>query len=1012
MTIFCITGFSKASTELTESVLLAGGMATHLPLERDPTLNLVRWHERAIGAQQQTSSSASEVVDKSSQPSRIWLQLAIDLMVANMNSVHWGWAHTGAVPWLDFWSQLEPEIRFVLVCEDRLSLVCRLLEEGQTPESTARHLALWAQNHQEMLRFHLRNPAKSLLVWAAEVQTQPKQLIASIEHHWQTRLDASRVTPQASEQPTSLLQHIALRILSEHPHTAPLDFELQALIGSPPSSPASGDIKTADLIELYGQLKERDTLQIKLHLLQEELDKYLLMNQEAQEKNKDETAAKQNALNQLAAEQTISLALKKEKDALSAAHQEALAKHKDLQEESELLLAQLRQVQEKLETYFLLNQEAQEKIKAETTAKQDALNQLATEQKNSASLKKHKDELNAAQQQALTKHKNLQMESDLVSAQLQQVKKEVEKLSLSRHEAQEKINAEITAKQDALNQLVTEQKNSAALKKQKDELNVAQQDVLAKHKNLQMESDLVSAQLQQEKEKIKKISLLNQEVQEKIKIETAIKYDALNKLATEQKTIANLKKQKDEFIAAHQKALTKNKNLQEESDLLLAQLHQVEEELEKHYLQNKDRQIEVQALQDRWLRAVQNHPELLDFEDLEILSESETELTAHWRINQLNLGGVMKGPFEFKTLIENGVAGLMFSKDSKGLSPLHRWPLIAAKDNQLTIIPVKGHGDPQKRSATILQLGATDWHLVQLLTDKLIKSVGAAPMAKPLGHAQALLEALKAQRQILQKVPALLRFDDIQLLGQQNNKIKSVIGLRLIHADLQGLKANPFEFQLQLNLNTDSAMGSAHLIFDDKTSGNPFENWTQNVKSSAGHAVMALQLSPKGWDPLVWHALSPLDQQWMHNTVRLLPFMLSTLQSQGLKLEKNWSTWAEAAAELINWSKLSVGLPETTVIAMDATSSELQPPDAAPVPPLTLRKSRSAKAMPAKPRVRAKVATESLQKPNSAKTNSGKPTIKAKVATKVPARVADKSKQVKAKPAVSAKVATKTKRRA
>jgi hypothetical protein len=158
MTIFCITGFSKASTELTESVLLAGGMATHLPLERDPTLNLVRWHERAIGMQQQTSSSASDVFDKSSQPSRVWLQLAVDLMVANMNSVHWGWAHTGAVPWLDFWSQLEPEIRFVLVCEDRLTLVCRLLEEGQTPESMAGHLAIWAKSLAALI-LHLQRVA-------------------------------------------------------------------------------------------------------------------------------------------------------------------------------------------------------------------------------------------------------------------------------------------------------------------------------------------------------------------------------------------------------------------------------------------------------------------------------------------------------------------------------------------------------------------------------------------------------------------------------------------------------------------------------------------------------------------------------------------------------------------------------------------------------------------------------------------------------------------------------------
>jgi chemotaxis protein histidine kinase CheA len=524
---------------------------------------------------------------------------------------------------------------------------------------------------------------------------------------------------------------------------------------------------------------------------------------------------------------------------------------------------------------------------------------------------------------------------------------------------------------------------------------------LTKHKNLQKESDLVSAQLHQVKQQVESLSLVNQEAQEKIKAETTARQSALNQLATEQKNSTALKKLNDELNAAQQEALTKNKNLQEESDLLLAQLHQVEEELEKYYLQHKEKQIEVQALQDRWLRAVQSHPELQDFEDLVMLSESKADLTAHWRINQLQVGGLVKGPFEFKTLIENGVSGLVFSKGAKGLSPLHRWPLIAAKDSQLTIIPVKGQDDPQKRSATILQLGTSDWHLVELLTDKLVKALGAAAMAKQISHGPALLEGLKAQRQILDNVPALLRFDDIQLFGQQDTELKSVIGLRLTHADLQRLKANPFEFQLQLNLTAGSTITSAHLIFDEKTARNPFENWTHNVKSSAGQAVMALQLGPKGWQPQHWHTLSPLDQQWLQNTIRLLPFMLATLQNQGVKLEKGWATWLQAAKELVNWSKLSVDLPETTITAKDATPDKLHAPAAAPAPPKAPRKPRPAKAKPARPAVTAKVANKMPQKSKPAKAKPAKPNVSAKVATK-------KSQQSSTRASVS----TKGKRRA
>lgn len=842
MTILCITGFSNASTQLAERVLLACGMAPHLPLERDPTLDLVRWHERASSALPLSGQPThSESAARTQQPSRIWQQLAIDLMLANMELANWGWAHPGSVKWLDFWAQLESDIRFVLVCEDRQSLICRLVEQGEAPANMSGHLSLWAQNHQEMLRFYLRNLDRSLLVWDAEVQSQPSTLIQRIERNWQIPLDAALAHAQGLGQPTTLLQHIALRILSEHPQTAPIDHELQSLIGPSQWPAASNQIETTDLIEMYGHLQERTDLQEQLQRAQQSIDDINELRKQDFEKAKAEIAAKQDALNKLAAEQKSSAVLKKKTDELNAAQQQALVKNKDLQEESDLLLAQLHQVQEELEKHFLMNQEAKEKVKVETAAKQDALIKLSTEQKASAALQKQKDDLSAAQQEALAK----------------------------------------------------------------------------------------------------------------------------------------------------------NKDLQEESDLLLAQLHQVQEELEKYFLQHKERQIEVHKLQDRWLRAVQSHPELQDFEVLELLSESSTELTAHWRINQLQVGDVMKGPFEFKTFIENGVTGLVFTKEDKGQSLIQRWPLIAAKESQLSIIPVKGKDDPQKRSAILLQLGTTDWYLVQQLTDKLVKTVGSAVMAKQISYGSALLEGLKTQQQILDKVPALLRFDDIQLFGEQNTDQKSVIGLRLTHVDLQGLKASPFEFQVQLNLAASSAMTSAHLIFDEKTASNPFENWTHNVRSSAGQAVMAVQLDPKGWNPKNWHALSPLDQQWLQNTVRLLPFMLATLQNQGVKLSKGWTTWIHAATEMMGWSKLSVDLSEATKNIKGAEPSQLQPPEAAPISPKkALRKARQTKTRPSKAKKISKLqpltalhsATKAPTKTKPAKTSkpelTTKPAVTVKTATK------------------------------
>ncbi len=943
MTIFCITGFSKDSVQLTERILQDSGMSQHLPLERDPSMDLLRWHERVSNAQELSLHTSQDLTVSTNQPSRLWQQLAIDLMVSNMNSVHWGWAHLGSVQWLEFWSQLESEIRFVLVCEDRASLVCRLVEQGETPESMDGHLALWAQKHQDMLRFNLRNPNKSILIWGNDAQLHPSKLIQKIQLNWLTSLDDTKLSKQVITQPSNLLQKIASKILNDRVQTESLDYELQSLIGPSPLELVAEQIDTTDLIKLYGQLQERNFLQDQLILIQKNIEDAKKISTQDQEKIKAEAAAKQDALNKIASEQKISAGLKKEIEELSAAQKEALAKNKDLQEESDLLLAQLHQVQEELEKYFLLNKDNEEKIKVEAAAKQDALNKLAVEQKTSAGLKKEKGELSAAQNEALAKNKDLQERLILAQKNIEDAKK------LSAHD------------------------------------------------------------------------------QEKIKAEAAAKQDALNKLAVEQKTSAGLKKEKEELSAAQNEALAKNKDLQEESDLLLAQLHQVQEELEKYFLQYKERQIEVQRLQEKWKRAVQNHPELQDFEVLELLSESSTDLTAYWRLNQLNVNGAIKGPFEFKTLIENGVTGFVFSKDEKGRSPLQRWPLIADKENQLTIIPVKGKDDPKKRSATILQLGTTDWDMVQQLSKTLDKAIGKSAMAGQISHGQVLLDGLKNQQEFLNKVPALLRFDEVKLFGQQNTELKSVIGLRLSHADLQGLKCNLFEFQLQLNLKAGSEITSAHFIFDEKTQGAPFEKWTHNVKSSAGKEVMALQLGSKGWDSQLWHKLSPLDQQWLQNTVRVLPLMLSILQHQGVKLEKGWTIWTQATTELLNWSKLPVELQVIEIAANSSTPTMLQPPEKAPKLTRGPRKSKLKKEEIEKPKgsvnsadIWTKVATEvvdwsklsvELQETNSSAKNTNPAKLhhleKAPSASKT-TRKSKQSKEITDSPKVFEKVVNST----
>ena len=747
-------------------VLLEAGMASHRPLHRDSSLNISKWHDRLKDSLSIDAAKNTRTTDQSAlYPGRLWEQLAVDLIVANMDSPTWGWAHSFSVELLDFWSKLDSGIRFVLVCEDRVHFVSSLIEQGESLNSISKKLDLWERRHQNMLRFHLRHPEISCLVWATQVGNQPDKFIHHLNQVWQVSFREPTASQHLMVKPNLVLLNIAQQILAGQPHKSVLEGELLSVIGPVDSVPLNTDVHTADLLSHYLKLIDRTVEKQQLHQVQEELDKHFVESKELKQQVQIETRSKQEAQAKLGAEQKASADFKKQRDTEASSKKDVQAKNKELQEEADLLLMQLHQVQEELEKHFVESKELKQQVQIETRSKQEAQAKLGAEQKASADFKKQRD-------------------------------------------------TEASSKKDVQ---------------------------------------------------------------------------------------------------------AKNKELQEEADLLLMQLHQVQEELEKHFVENKERQQEVKHLHERWFRAVQKIPALQDFEAIELVSEAGVSDPIRWRINQLNLAGRIYRPFEFQTFFEYGVVGFVFSKDANGSSPLLRWPAIAAQDQELSIIPFKGHADNPKRIATILQLGTTDWNLIQHLSKMLIYSLENGTLSPTLTKADSLLDGLFAQQQMFDKLPPLFRFDAIKVLGQQNTLTKSVLAFRLENSGLLGLGANPFEFQLQLNRISNAALQSAHLIFNEKCAKAPFEQWFSNAKSTKGQLVMALQIDAKGWDPIRWQQLSPSDQHWVQCLLMAFPSMLAVHQAGGAQLIPNFSGWEQAATELCKWSQQVVAVQtpkKETVVKM------------------------------------------------------------------------------------------------
>ena len=134
--------------------------------------------------------------------------------------------------------------------------------------------------------------------------------------------------------------------------------------------------------------------------------------------------------------------LQTERDTVRGERDAALGKSAALQEENELLLAQLHQIQEELESVFLKSKQFEEaasqaaaKLKAETDAKNAEAGKAQTE---------------AARANAeAAKAKDLQEENDLLLAQLHQVQEELERYYLKNKDLESSVGEVTTSLRNA-----------------------------------------------------------------------------------------------------------------------------------------------------------------------------------------------------------------------------------------------------------------------------------------------------------------------------------------------------------------------------------------------------------------------------------------------------------------------------------------------------------------------------------------------------------------------------------
>lgn len=827
MKIICVSGAPGSDVNKVADIFYAAGVQPAQPLSQDASFTLASWHEKVLA-----SAGRQAALRPVQQPGRFWEQLAANLFLENMRHPMWAWADPRSVWLLDFWQQFEPNLHFVLVyTSPQRALAEALAAEREHGADTASLMAAWEAHQTEILRFHHRNPQRTILVDAAECLAAPAALLDACAARWELELAPGAGRLPAPPAPAPLVGYLAEQLRQTHPNLQVLQQELQASLHALlPGQPVGSDTpELLDAVEDYRLMHgaaaraevlahEVEALSGRLASLDSELGRVRLAEAGLQAEHDAAVRRAQQLAGELAQASDSARALAEEnaehrrsiaalKEALAQQQAEAASLKAALAEtrsESELLLQQMHQLQEEMERWFLENKELGE-IKASSRRTIDELNKKVTQYEASvATLKK---ELDTARQGV----KRLEDEQGKRKAA---------------HDAAVKENATLKAKLDAA-----------------------------------------------------------------VKDAATAKPDA--------------------------EAARRAREAQQENELLLVQLHQVQEELEHYFLEHKNASKQNEALQQRWQRMLERNPDYCDYRSLDLLGNDGATRTS-WRFTELNAAGRAFAELRFDMVVTDGVAAFAFARDGKA------------------------PGAPE----ALEQLGTADWLLLPTLCRVLDEALQApAGSVAQLSDAQrgALREALAALTAVIAATPAALRFDRISLKREQVNPDYEHLWLQLGNLSLGERRWADFEFRLSCaNVRPGKFGTHPKLEFPAEAGAVLFDSWFAESHDDFGDKLELRFALPEAMDMSVWEQLSQADREMLKRLIALLPRALSRLEDGQATLARPFADWQQLAAGI----QAILAIRTAAVAAMPAPAPAPAAVPAQVAMPPQAGKARKARALP------------------------------------------------------------------
>jgi len=205
--VIIITGMHRSGTSLITSLLQSAGIDIGDRLMGVNTgnakghfedLDFVEFHQNVLQSQGISVAGWTESDSIKVQPQ--YLASAQDLVDARESKSIWGWKDPRTTLFLDFWSGLIPQAKYIFVYRSPWEVVDSLFRRGDVIFRTNPNFAVeqWCHYNRQLLDFYQRNQEECLLLDIASIIGNQDKLLELIRQKWELKLQS----PQSVYEPS------------------------------------------------------------------------------------------------------------------------------------------------------------------------------------------------------------------------------------------------------------------------------------------------------------------------------------------------------------------------------------------------------------------------------------------------------------------------------------------------------------------------------------------------------------------------------------------------------------------------------------------------------------------------------------------------------------------------------------------------------------------------------------------------------------------------------------------